>query len=296
MAARKPVVPDSYIYKVLKQIHPDAGITKKGMQVMTDYVSDMFDRLCLETKDLCEHTKSRTAASRDVQTATRLLLNGGLAKHAVSDGTKAVTKFRQEKDKDSRTKQATSASKKTSAGTAKARTPTPPRTPRTRAQIDASLQRQRKRLAALHSDLRAQDAAGTLTERQTAKFTKEFKTIERIIEEDLEERERAAPRQETLSSRDAAAALADLALSPSSGGQAVATDMGEARRPGPLRAVAAPVAQPLPPKNKKSAKARAAKQKAAAAKRAARQKAASTKNQAGVGEKDDEIFLAGGTA
>ena len=31
--------------------------------------------------------------SREVQTATRLLLPGELAKHAVSEGTKAVTKY-----------------------------------------------------------------------------------------------------------------------------------------------------------------------------------------------------------
>merc|ERR1712050_619955 len=47
-----------YIYKVLKQVHPDTGIS-----------------------------------SREIQTAVRLLLPGELAKHAVSEGTKAVTKY-----------------------------------------------------------------------------------------------------------------------------------------------------------------------------------------------------------
>ncbi|KAF6773858.1 hypothetical protein AHF37_06815 [Paragonimus kellicotti] len=37
--------------------------------------------------------QTSTITSREVQTAVRLLLPGELAKHAVSEGTKAVTKY-----------------------------------------------------------------------------------------------------------------------------------------------------------------------------------------------------------
>jgi histone H2B len=37
--------------------------------------------------------KKPTLTSREIQTAVRLVLPGELAKHAVSEGTKAVTKF-----------------------------------------------------------------------------------------------------------------------------------------------------------------------------------------------------------
>ena len=37
--------------------------------------------------------KRSTISSREIQTAVRLLLPGELAKHAVSEGTKAVTKY-----------------------------------------------------------------------------------------------------------------------------------------------------------------------------------------------------------
>ena len=37
--------------------------------------------------------KKHTLTSREVQTAIRLVFPGELAKHAVSEGTKAVTKF-----------------------------------------------------------------------------------------------------------------------------------------------------------------------------------------------------------
>ncbi|CAH2021057.1 unnamed protein product [Acanthoscelides obtectus] len=39
------------------------------------------------------YNKRATITSREIQTAVRLLLPGELAKHAVSEGTKAVTKY-----------------------------------------------------------------------------------------------------------------------------------------------------------------------------------------------------------
>ena len=33
-----------YIYKVLKQVHPDTGISKKGMIVMCGFITDIFER------------------------------------------------------------------------------------------------------------------------------------------------------------------------------------------------------------------------------------------------------------
>ncbi|KAL4718491.1 hypothetical protein ACJJTC_014526 [Scirpophaga incertulas] len=60
-----------YIYKVLKQVHPDTGISSKAMSIMNSFVNDIFERIAAEA----------------------LLLPGELAKHAVSEGTKAVTKY-----------------------------------------------------------------------------------------------------------------------------------------------------------------------------------------------------------
>ena len=39
------------------------------------------------------YNKKSTVSSREVQSAVRLVLPGELAKHAISEGTKAVTKF-----------------------------------------------------------------------------------------------------------------------------------------------------------------------------------------------------------
>jgi histone H2B len=86
----------TYIYKVLKQVHPDTGISKKGMVIMDNFVHDVFERLASEAGRLARYNKKSTISSREVQTAVRLTLPGELAKHAVSEGTKAVTKYNAE--------------------------------------------------------------------------------------------------------------------------------------------------------------------------------------------------------
>ena len=83
----------SYIYKVLKQVHPDTGISKKAMSIMDSFVHDIFERLATESGRLARYNKRHTITSREIQTAVRLILPGELAKHAVSEGTKAVTKY-----------------------------------------------------------------------------------------------------------------------------------------------------------------------------------------------------------
>ncbi|XP_058443441.1 histone H2B [Malaya genurostris] len=82
-----------YIYKVLKQVHPDTGVSSKAMSIMNSFVNDIFERIASEASRLAHYNKRSTITSREIQTAVRLLLPGELAKHAVSEGTKAVTKY-----------------------------------------------------------------------------------------------------------------------------------------------------------------------------------------------------------
>ncbi|KAL8176366.1 UNVERIFIED_CONTAM: Histone H2B 7 [Gekko kuhli] len=82
-----------YVYKVLKQVHPDTGISSKAMSIMNSFVNDIFERIAGEASRLAHYNKRSTITSREIQTAVRLLLPGELAKHAVSEGTKAVTKY-----------------------------------------------------------------------------------------------------------------------------------------------------------------------------------------------------------
>jgi histone H2B len=56
------------------------------MSIMNSFVNKLFERMAAEASRLAHYNKRST---REVQTAVRLLL----AKHAVSEGTKAVTKY-----------------------------------------------------------------------------------------------------------------------------------------------------------------------------------------------------------
>ncbi|BBN00249.1 histone H2B [Marchantia polymorpha subsp. ruderalis] len=82
-----------YIYKVLKQVHPEFGISSKAMSIMNSFLNDIFERLASEAVRLSRYSKKPTVASREIQTAVRLTFPGELAKHAIAEGTKAVGKF-----------------------------------------------------------------------------------------------------------------------------------------------------------------------------------------------------------
>lgn len=93
---------------VLKQVHPDTGISNKAMAILNSFVNDIFERIATEASseficlsfvtvahgffsELAAYSKKSTISSREIQTSVRLILPGELAKHAISEGTKSVT-------------------------------------------------------------------------------------------------------------------------------------------------------------------------------------------------------------
>ena len=76
-----------YVYKVLKQVHLDTGISSKAMGIMNFFLKDIFQHIAGEASRLAHYNKRWTITSREIQTTVRLLLPGELAKHAVSEGT-----------------------------------------------------------------------------------------------------------------------------------------------------------------------------------------------------------------
>ena len=52
-----------YIYKVMKQVHPDTGISSKAMSIMNSFVNDLFERIASETKHLTHYNKRSTISS-----------------------------------------------------------------------------------------------------------------------------------------------------------------------------------------------------------------------------------------
>ncbi len=60
---------------------------------MNAFVNEVDGRIAGESSKLAKYNTKATISSREIQTAVRLIPPGELAKHAVSEGTKAVTKF-----------------------------------------------------------------------------------------------------------------------------------------------------------------------------------------------------------
>ncbi|EIE18782.1 putative histone H2B [Coccomyxa subellipsoidea C-169] len=80
-----------YMCEVLKQAHPYTGISSWAISILNAFVTDTFGKMATETAQLARYNKKPTVASGKIQTALRLILPGKLAKHTVSEGSKAVT-------------------------------------------------------------------------------------------------------------------------------------------------------------------------------------------------------------
>lgn len=83
----------SFIKKVLNQVHPDTGITAGAASFVEDLIESVMKRIMASVNILVRQNKKQTISSREVQAAVRMVLPGELAKHAVSEGIKAITKY-----------------------------------------------------------------------------------------------------------------------------------------------------------------------------------------------------------
>ena len=64
-----------YVYKVLKQVHPDTGISSKAVGIMNAFLNDIFERIAGEASSLAHYNKCSTITSREIQTTVSLLLS-----------------------------------------------------------------------------------------------------------------------------------------------------------------------------------------------------------------------------
>eukprot|EP00037_Helgoeca_nana_P007685 m.69845 g.69845 ORF g.69845 m.69845 type:complete len:195 (+) comp18434_c1_seq1:1-585(+) len=80
-----------YITSVLSQVHPDVSIAAPAIEWFHGLVDDVANRVAAEAAKLAKYNSKQTISSREIQTAVRLHFPGELAKHALSEGTKAVT-------------------------------------------------------------------------------------------------------------------------------------------------------------------------------------------------------------
>ncbi|XP_078066276.1 histone H2B type 1-H-like [Mustelus asterias] len=90
-----------YTYKVMKQVHPNTSTSSKVKSTMNSFINDIFECIVGEASCLTHYNRRQNISSREIQTAVRLLPTGlasspwygERAKHVVSEGKKAMTKY-----------------------------------------------------------------------------------------------------------------------------------------------------------------------------------------------------------
>lgn len=87
-----------YIYKVLRTINTDMGISRQAMAIMNNFVVDTMENIAMEASRLVAKSKKSTMGSRDIQAATKLVVPGELSKHAHIEAVKAITKYHSNQD------------------------------------------------------------------------------------------------------------------------------------------------------------------------------------------------------
>eukprot|EP00190_Bangiopsis_sp_CCMP1999_P001554 CAMPEP_0198737402 /NCGR_PEP_ID=MMETSP1475-20131203/67849_1 /TAXON_ID= ORGANISM="Unidentified sp., Strain CCMP1999" /NCGR_SAMPLE_ID=MMETSP1475 /ASSEMBLY_ACC=CAM_ASM_001111 /LENGTH=158 /DNA_ID=CAMNT_0044501265 /DNA_START=34 /DNA_END=513 /DNA_ORIENTATION=- len=86
-----------YVYRMLKQVHPDLRMTPEAYEIMHSFSVDIFQRVCREAQELTTYRNSKTLHLHDIQSAVKLLLPGELAPHAIQEGLKSVLRYKRSK-------------------------------------------------------------------------------------------------------------------------------------------------------------------------------------------------------
>lgn len=60
----------TYIYKVLKQVHPDTGISNKAMLILDSFVNDIFERIAGEASKLGKSLLRPSIVCRDTNSSS----------------------------------------------------------------------------------------------------------------------------------------------------------------------------------------------------------------------------------
>ncbi|KAH8603246.1 putative Core histone H2A H2B H3 H4 [Trypanosoma vivax] len=79
-----------YVSRSLRSINSQMSMTSRTMKIVNS-VSDLFERIATEAATIVRVNRKRTLGARELQTAVRLVLPADLAKHAMAEGTKAVS-------------------------------------------------------------------------------------------------------------------------------------------------------------------------------------------------------------
>jgi histone H2A len=84
----------TYVYRVLKQVHPDTGISGSALATMVNLIKVNISKIIFVMNQISIRTGAKTLTSRDVITSIKICIPGELAKHGVSEAIKAVQLYK----------------------------------------------------------------------------------------------------------------------------------------------------------------------------------------------------------
>lgn len=82
-----------YITRVLKEFHPDIGITEKAMKIMDSFVHGLYEQLAVEASRVTKSLRWKSLTSREIEASVRVVLPERLAKRAMEKGNLAVATY-----------------------------------------------------------------------------------------------------------------------------------------------------------------------------------------------------------
>lgn len=85
----------TYIFRVLKEVKPELGVSKKGMALINNIVVELFEKIMSEARTLMIYSKRQTLSSREIEAAIRLHFPGELQKLAIQTSKNSLLKFSQ---------------------------------------------------------------------------------------------------------------------------------------------------------------------------------------------------------
>ena len=83
-----------FIYKIMKNVDPELGLSKKAMTAMNSIILDLYRKISREAATLSRSKGNTLLRAQDVQTAAKLSIPGEIRKHALSEGARALTMYR----------------------------------------------------------------------------------------------------------------------------------------------------------------------------------------------------------
>ena len=83
----------SYTHQAMKQIDPQASIAADAMLVVDGILVDFMDRLIAKSFKMAKYDQKSTLKAKHCKGAVNNMLRGDLARLALAEGEKALTKY-----------------------------------------------------------------------------------------------------------------------------------------------------------------------------------------------------------